>query len=46
MQLEVGGDEGGGEFGVGGGACARAPDLRRDVVQFFAVLGTEREGTC
>ena len=38
MQLELGGDEGGGELGVGGGAGAGAPDLRRDVVQLFAVL--------
>ena len=28
VELEVGGDEGGGEFGVGGCSGARAPDLR------------------
>jgi len=38
MQLEVGGDEGGGEFCVGSCAGAGAPDGRGDVVQFFAVL--------
>lgn len=38
VQFEVGGDEGGGEFGVGGCAGARAPDLGGDVVEFFAVL--------
>lgn len=38
VQFDVGGDEGGCEFGVGGCACAGAPDLRGDVVQFFAVL--------
>ena len=38
MQLELGGDQGGGELGVGCGASARAPDLRRDVVQLLAVL--------
>ena len=40
VQLEVGGDEGGGEFGVGGCAGAGAPDLGGDVVEFFAVLYT------
>lgn len=38
VKFEVGGDEGGGEFGVGGGSCSRTPYLRRDVVEFFAVL--------
>lgn len=38
VEFEVGGDEGGGEFGVGCGAGAGAPDLRGDVVEFFAVL--------
>ena len=38
VEFEVGGDEGGGEFGIGGGAGARAPDLGGDVVEFFAVL--------
>jgi hypothetical protein len=38
VQFEVGGDEGGGEFGVGGGAGAGTPDLRRDVVEFLTVL--------
>ena len=38
MQLEVGGDESGGEFGVGGGTGACAPDLWGDVVQFLAVF--------
>lgn len=32
VQLEVGGDEGGGEFRVGGCAGAGAPDLGGDVV--------------
>lgn len=38
VQLELGGDEGGGELGVGGGAGAGAPDLGGDVVKLFAVL--------
>ena len=38
VELEVGGDEGGGEFGVGGCAGAGAPDLGGDVVEFLAVL--------
>ena len=38
MEFEVGGDEGGSEFGVGGCAGASAPNLRGDVVEFFAVL--------
>ena len=38
VEFEVGGDEGGGEFGVGCGAGAGAPDLGGDVVEFFAVL--------
>lgn len=38
VEFEVGGDEGGGEFGVCGCASAGTPDLRRDVVQFLAVL--------
>jgi hypothetical protein len=39
VEFEVGGDEGGGEFGVGCGSGAGAPDTRGDVVEFFAVLG-------
>lgn len=39
VELQVGGDQCGGEFGVGCGAGAGAPDRGRDVVQFFAVLG-------
>lgn len=38
VQLELGGDEGGGELGVGGGAGAGTPDLGGDVVKLFAVL--------
>lgn len=38
VEFEVGGDEGGGEFGVGGGACSGTPYLGGDVVEFFAVL--------
>ena len=38
VQFEVRGNEGGGEFGVGCCAGARAPDLGGDVVEFFAVL--------
>jgi hypothetical protein len=41
MELEVGGDEGGGEFGVCGCSGAGAPYLGRDVVEFFTVLGIE-----
>lgn len=39
VQFQVGGDQGGGEFGVGGCASAGAPYLGGDVVEFFAVLG-------
>ena len=39
VEFEVGGDEGGGEFGVGGCACAGTPYLGGDVVEFFAILG-------
>ena len=39
MQLQVRGDDRGRELGVGCGAGAGAPDLRGDVVEFFAVLG-------
>lgn len=38
VQLDVGGDEGGCEFGVCGCAGACAPDLRGDVMELFAVL--------
>lgn len=38
MELEVGGDERGGEFGVCGCAGAGAPDSGGEVVEFFAVL--------
>jgi hypothetical protein len=39
VEFEVGGDERGGEFGVGCGAGAGAPDRGGDVMQFFAILG-------
>lgn len=38
MQLQVGRDQRCRELGVGGSAGARAPDLRRDVMQLLAVL--------
>ena len=38
VELEVGGDDGSGEFGVSGSTGARAPDLRSDIVEFFTVL--------
>ena len=38
VQLEVGGDDGGGELGVCGCSGAGAPDLGGDVVQLLAVL--------
>ena len=38
VEFEVGGDEGGGEFGVGCSAGPCTPDLWGDVVEFFAVL--------
>jgi hypothetical protein len=43
VELEVRGDEGGGEFSVGRCAGAGAEDRRRDVVEFFTVLMKERE---
>ena len=38
VEFEVGGDEGGCEFGVCCCASAGAPDLGGDVVEFLAVL--------
>ncbi len=38
VELEVGGDDGSGEFGVSGSTGACAPDLRSDIVEFFTVL--------
>jgi hypothetical protein len=38
VQLELGGDEGGGELGVGGCTSTSAPDLRGDVVKLLTVL--------
>lgn len=38
VQLEVGGDDGGCEFRVGGRSGAGTPYLRGDVVEFFTVL--------
>jgi hypothetical protein len=38
MELEVGGDDGGGELGVGSSSGACTPDLGGDVVQLLAVL--------
>ena len=38
MQLDVGADQRRGEFGIGCCAGASAPDLRGNVVDFFAVL--------
>lgn len=38
VEFEVGRDDGGGEFGVGGCAGAGAPDAGGDVVEFFAIL--------
>ena len=43
VKFEVRGDEGGGEFGVGGCAGAGAEDRRGDVVELFAVLVKEWE---
>jgi hypothetical protein len=38
VQLEVGGDDGGGKLCVGGGTGSGTPDLGGDVVQLLAVL--------
>jgi hypothetical protein len=38
VKFDIGGDEGGGEFGISSCAGTSAPYLRGDVVQFFAVL--------
>ena len=38
VQLQLGGDDGGGELGVSCGSGAGAPDLRGDVVKLLAVL--------
>jgi len=44
VQFEVGGDQGGGEFGVCGCTGAGAPYFGGYVVQFFAVLEIARCG--
>jgi hypothetical protein len=47
VQLELGGDEGRGELGVGRCAGAGAPDVGGDVVQLLAVLvGYDWPGGC
>lgn len=38
MELDVGRDEGGGEFGVGSGTGSCAPDLGCNVMKLLAVL--------
>lgn len=38
MQLKIRGDDGGGEFGIGGRSGTRAPDLGGNVVKLLAVL--------
>lgn len=38
VQFDIGADQGGGEFGVGGCTGSGTPDLRGDVVEFLAVL--------
>lgn len=38
VQLQLGGDEGGGELGVGGGSGTSAPDVGGDVMELLAVL--------
>jgi len=38
VQFDVGADQGGCEFGVGGGTGSGTPDLGRDIVEFFTVL--------
>jgi hypothetical protein len=38
VELEIRGDECGGEFGVGGCASACTPDVGGDVVELFAIL--------
>lgn len=43
VQLNVGGDESGGEFGVCSCAGASTPDLRSNVVELFTVLVVEKK---
>jgi hypothetical protein len=38
VQLELGGDEGGGELGVGGGTGTSTPNLGGDVVKLLTIL--------
>jgi hypothetical protein len=38
MEFEVGGDDGGGEFGISSCSSAGAPYLRGNVMEFLAVL--------
>jgi hypothetical protein len=38
MKFELGGDEGGGEFGVSGSSSTGTPNLWGDVMELFAVL--------
>lgn len=42
MELEVGGDDGGCEFGISSSSCTCTPDLRGDVVELLAVLRVMR----
>lgn len=46
MQLELGGDEGGGELCVGGGTSSGTPDLGGDVVKLLAVLVGDDGARC
>lgn len=47
MEFELRGDEGGGEFGVGGSIGVGVLDLRSDEVKFFVVfVGDDRIGGC
>jgi hypothetical protein len=38
VEFEVGGDEGGGEFGIGGSTGTCTPNLRGDEMQLFTIL--------
>lgn len=38
MEFELGGDEGGCEFGISGGTSSCAPNLRGNIMKFLAVL--------
>lgn len=46
VELQVGRDDGGCEFGIGSGTCTGTPDLRGNVMKFLAVLDFRIRQSC